>query len=133
MAPTPIEVIGIGILCVMILKEVFSFIRTVLNHRNNGNGKTRIDLHDIKRDTGLIEDMESKVKDLWTWHEKEVPGEPGVKVWYGSKRTEDALVDISESLKELIAINQKHMTMTEMHVAASMKPRAKRKARKKKT
>jgi hypothetical protein len=135
MAPSPIEVIGIGILCVIILKEVFSFIRTVLSHRNNGNGKTKIDLHDIKRDMDHLKDttdsIEPQVKDLWTWHEKEIPGEPGVKVWYGSKRTEDALVEISESLKRLIVLTEQTHDMTAMHIAASTKP--KRKTRKRKS
>lgn len=106
MVPQSVEVIGVGILAVMILKEVFAFIKAFINNRN-GNSKTKIDLHDIKQTVdelqGDMTEIKNQIKDLWVWHEKEEPGEPGVKVWYANrKRTEDALVKIAESLDRLV-------------------------------
>ena len=97
-----IEIIGGGILTVMILKEVFAFI---IRNRNGRNGSTKIDLYDIQTSIHSVksdvEQIKSESRDLWVWHNKEDPDEPGVKVWYANKRrTEDALVKIAESIEK---------------------------------
>jgi len=99
MKPIGMEVIGVGILALLILKEVFSFLRMYISKNtssSNGNGKTKIDLHDIKNAVDMLQkdiaEIKTETKDLWIWHDKEDPDQPGVKVWYtGTKKTETAM------------------------------------------
>jgi len=111
-----IEMVGGGILAVLILKEVFGFIT---RFRTNGkNGK--IDLHDmhivIKDMKEDIEQIKLESRDMWLWHNKEDPDEPGVKVWYANrKRTEDALVKISEALdRQTEILNRMSINMEDL-------------------
>jgi len=99
------EIIGGGILTVMILKEVFAFIL----RQRNGNGYSKNDKIDIHAIHSMFSSMQNDIdklkhqtKDLWVWHNIDEPGEPGVKVWYAANRrkTEEALTKIAESMEK---------------------------------
>ena len=102
-----VELIGSGILAIMILKEVFAFLKY-----RNGNGRNdKIDLYNIQTSLQSIQEdiqqIKTESKDLWIWHNKEDPEEPGVKVWYANrKRTEDALVKICKSIEKQTEVLQ---------------------------
>jgi len=138
MIPDSLTVVGGGAIAFLILKEVFSFIKSIMTRNDNSNGKTKIDLHDIKSIIDQVKEdldgVKAQTKDLWVWHEKEEPGEPGVKVWYGNrKRTEDALVKIAESLDRLTDLTrQMREDIKDLRIAAKKRP-TKTRTRKKKS
>jgi len=141
MMPNYIEVVGVGVLALMILKEVFSFLKAFIDSRSNGNGngKTKIDIHDVKKVVDKlqndVDDVKSRTKDLWIWHEKEMPGEPGVKVWYPSAYLKDAMEKIASSLEKLTDMHeQMHDDIKEIkdiNLAARKRPTRRRSTKKK--
>jgi biopolymer transport protein ExbB/TolQ len=102
-----------GILALLILKEVFSFMRSkkaVSATRTQNQLITDSILKGLKgiqsdpcynehKKIGkMMEDMTRKINDLYKWHD--VEDSEGVKVWYVRKSLEEAIVKLSSSIEK---------------------------------
>lgn len=80
--------IGIGgIIALLVLREVFGFLRG-----RNGSGKITSD--DLRRIRKALE----QIHDLWEWHN--VSDADGVKLWYVRRSLEESMDQLSKNISK---------------------------------
>jgi hypothetical protein len=95
-----------GIFSILILKEVFSFIKGADTKESRGKCHCGKELKELKEELTKdhddheesMDEMLTKIRELWHWHSVEEPG-TGIKVWYNKT--------ISNKIDELVKLIKK--------------------------
>lgn len=107
---TPLDMtVGVGV-AILLLRLVFDFLRPIIAKANGGSEtdptaemKTMLDKLCVLYDKELTaqiafrKTMYMQVKDLWDWHN--IRDSDGVPVWYVRKSLEDAIKELSNSIR----------------------------------